>query len=115
VAKNASAGLASDVVIDFAKTLHKEDFTEVKSETLSGLFGVEGPEIFKFNDREEWCLIVDRFATHKGYLPLITNNLSSGEFRILENAEFDMGVNKKRHGGVLPVTEEEYQELAKLL
>ena len=104
-----------NICVDCSTTLKPEDFKEVKSATLSELFGVEGPEIYKMNDREEWCLIVDRFATHKGYLPLITNNLASGEFRILEDSEFDMGVNKKRHGGVLPVTEEEYQELAKLL
>lgn len=104
-----------NICVDCSTTLKPEDFKEVKSVALSELFGVEGPEIYKMNDREEWCLIVDRFATHKGYLPLITNNLASGEFRILEDSEFDMGVNKKRHGGVLPVTEEEYQELAKLL
>lgn len=104
-----------NICVDYSTTLKPEDFKEVKSATLSELFGVEGPEIYKMNDREEWCLILDRFATHKGYLPLITDNLASGEFRILEDAEFDMGANKKRHGGVLPVTEEEYQELAKLL
>lgn len=100
-----------NIVIDFAKTLRKEDFIEVKSKTLSGLFGVEGPEIFRFNDREEWCLIVDRFATHKGYLPLVSSDLSTGEFKILEDSEFDMGVTIKRHGGIIPITEEEYTKL----
>ena len=100
-----------NIVVDFAKTLRKEDFTEVKSETLSALFGVEGPEIFRFNDREEWCLIVDRFATHKGYLPMVSSDLSTGEFRILEDDEFDMGATIKRHGGIIPITEEEYAAL----
>lgn len=100
-----------NICVDFSKTLKPEDFRELKSETLSGLFGVEGPEIYKLNDREEWCLIVDRFASHMGYLPLVTDNLASGEFRILKDAEFDMGVAKKRHGGILPITEEEYQAL----
>lgn len=99
------------VCIDFSKTLHPEDFKEVKSATLNELYGVEGPEIFQFNDRKEWCLVVDRFATGKGYLPLVTDNLASGEFRILEDSEFDMGCTKKRHGGILPITEEEYQKL----
>ena len=101
-----------NICIDFSRTLHPEDFCEIRSESLSGLFGVEGPEIFRFNDREEWCLIVDRFAAHKGYLPLISENLGSGEFRILDDTEFDMGVTVKRHGGVIPVTEEEYQRLS---
>ena len=104
-----------NICIDVSETLNPTDFKELKSTTLSDLFGVEGPEIFKFNDREEWCLVVDRFATHKGYLPLVTDNLACGEFRILDDAEFCMGETIKRHGGILPVTEEEYQALAALL
>lgn len=100
-----------NICVDCSKTLKPEDFAEVQSNTLSNLFGVEGPEIYKMNDREEWCLIVDRFATHMGYLPMITSDLASGEFRIPEDAEFDMGTTRKRHGGILPITEEEYQAL----
>lgn len=99
------------ICIDYSKTLRPEDFREVKSPVLEGLYGVEGPEIFRFNDREEWCLIVDRFATGKGYLPLVTDCLGNGSFRILKDSEFDMGDAKKRHGGILPVTEDEYRIL----
>lgn len=102
---------AKNICVDFSETLRPGDFREVKSETLSGLFGVEGPEIFRFHDRDGWCLIVDRFATHKGYLPLTADDLSSGEFRILDDAEFDMGVTVKRHGGIIPIFEEEYRNL----
>ena len=97
-----------NICVDFSKTLQPDDFVEVRSETLGKLYGVEGPEIFQFNDRKEWCLIVDRFAEGKGYLPLVTDDLAGGSFKILDDNEFDMGVTKKRHGGVLPVTEEEY-------
>ncbi len=100
-----------NICVDFSKTLKPEDFKEVESGVLSNLFGVEGPEIYKLNDREEWCLIVDRFATGKGYMPLVTDNLASGEFRMLEDTEFDMGATKKRHGGILPITEAEYESL----
>lgn len=99
------------IVVDFSKDLNPKAFREVKSTVLSELVGVEGPEIVKFNDREEWCLMVDRFAAGKGYLPLVSSDLAGGEFRILEDAEFDMGVNRKRHGGIIPVTEEEYRKL----
>lgn len=103
------------ICVDAAESLHPKDFREIPSETLSQLPGVEGPEIFRFNDREEYCLIVDRFAEGKGYLPLVTNDLSSGQFRILPEEEFDMGQTKKRHGGILNVTQEEYGRLEKLI
>lgn len=104
-----------NIRVDFSRTLDKDGFTDVHSEVLDDLLGVEGPEIFKFNDREQWCLIVDRFAAGKGYLPLVTEDLASGTFRILEDDAFDMGITKKRHGGIMNITEEEYQKLRTLL
>ena len=104
-----------NICIDFSRTLRPDDFTEVRSEALGNLYGVEGPEIFQFNDRKEWCLIVDRFAEGKGYLPLVTDDLAGGDFKILNDNEFDMGVTRKRHGGILPVTEEEYLILVEKL
>lgn len=98
------------ICVDFGRTLHPEDFHEVKSEALSSLYGVEGPEIFRLG-QGSWCLIVDRFAAGKGYLPLVADRLDSGEFRVLDDSEFDMGVTIKRHGGVIPVTEQEYERL----
>ena len=41
----------------------------------------------------------------------MTDRLDSGEFRILDDSEFDMGVSVKRHGGVIPITAEEYDRL----
>lgn len=100
------------ICIDFSPTLHPEDFREVKSEILSNLYGVEGPEIYRMNgEKGGWCLIVDRFAAGKGYLPLLADRLDTGEFRMLNDGEFDMGVTIKRHGGVIPITEEELEGL----
>ncbi|MDF2936569.1 MAG: glycosyl hydrolase family 43 [Paenibacillaceae bacterium] len=96
-----------NIRVEQGSSLDKDAFTPVNAPVLEALIGVEGPEIFKFNDREEWCLIVDRFATGKGYLPLVTSDLASGEFRVLDDAEFNMGTTKKRHGGVLPITRDE--------
>lgn len=98
--------------VDRSASLRPDSFEELPCEVLDGLFGVEGPEIYKFNDREEWCLIVDRFAEGKGYLPLVTEDLSGGRFRILADGEFDMGQTVKRHGGVMNLTEEEYSRLS---
>lgn len=80
-------------------------------EASTGLTGhdVEGPLIFKFNDREEWCLMVDQYATGKGYLPLRTQNLLSGEFTKLPTSEYSLGSTKKRHGSVIAITREEYE------
>lgn len=101
-----------NIRVDFSASLQPESFTDVQCPVLDELFGVEGPEIFRFNDREEWCLIVDRFAEDKGYLPLVTDRLSGGVFRILNDGEFDMGRTRKRHGGVLNLTEEEFTGLS---
>ena len=83
------------------------NFQEIPSETLSSLFGVEGPECYLLPDQKTWCLIADQFAEGKGYLPLLTDDLSSGKFRILKEKEYALGKTKKRHGGVLAVTDEE--------
>lgn len=100
------------ITMEQSTSLKPETFEPVNSETLSHLFGVEGPEIYQLPDGT-WCLIVDRYAEGKGYLPLISKNLASGEFQRLPEDQFDMGHNKKRHGGILRLTEEEYQNLKK--
>ena len=104
-----------NIRVDFSPSLTGGEFVQVYSPVLDDIFGVEGPEIFKFNDREEWCLIVDQYAIHGGYLPLITKNLASGEFRVLDASEFDMGSTVKRHGGIINITESEYDMLSELL
>ncbi len=101
-----------NIRLEKSKSLEKGSFEPVNCPVLDDLMGVEGPEIFKFNDREEWCLIVDCFAADTGYLPLVSTDIGSGQLRILDNGEYDFGVNKKRHGGILPITEEEYQAVA---
>ena len=114
----------STIMIDKSDSILGE-FTEIESDTLStdaptnpnvGL--LEGPIIFKLNERtadgkEQWCLMGDRFATNRGYYPMITTDLESGEFRMLDDDEFSMPTNvqKYRHGYVMPVTEKEYDAL----
>lgn len=95
-------------------------FTDIPSQTLStdlpkaqGV--VEGPIIFKMNEKSadgktQWCLMVDRYGSGKGYYPLITTNLESGDFTMLDEDEFSMP-STYRHGYVMPVTEKEYDAL----
>lgn len=88
------------------------EFVQIPSPVLAGLTGVEGPEGYLLPDGRTWCLIADRFLAGKGYLPMVTENLASGDFRILSPEQYDMGKTKKRHGGVLRITDEEYERLA---
>lgn len=91
--------------------LEKESFTPVSSELLDHLYGVEGPIAFYLRQRKQWCLMVDRFHEGKGYLPLVTEHPASGRFAILPETEYDMGKTLKRHGGILPITDEEYERI----
>lgn len=102
-----------NIRMDYGKTLDKDAFADISSPVLENLYGVEGPIAFPLEDGAKWCLLVDRYSEGKGYLPLISENILSGKFRILQEDEFDMGVNLKRHGGILPITDEEYQRLKK--
>ncbi|WP_211296428.1 hypothetical protein [Paenibacillus donghaensis] len=56
---------------------------------------------------------MDRFAEKKGYLPLLTSHLESGDFQVLSEESFDLGKTKKRHGRILPITAEEGSHLLK--
>ncbi|MFV0343605.1 MAG: glycoside hydrolase family 43 protein [Anaerocolumna sp.] len=100
-----------NIRVERGTSLAADSFTVMEVPAFKNLTGIEGPEIFKFNDRDEWCLIVDRYATNGGYLPLVTSDLSKGDFRILADDDFFFGHTKKRHGGVINITEEEYERL----
>lgn len=84
----------------------------VPSAALEALEGVEGPECYPLPDGR-YCLIVDRFAAGKGYLPMLCDDLAGGVFTPAE--DYDLGATRKRHGGVLPLTDAEYATLDALL
>lgn len=87
-------------------------FEKIDSPVLAQLQGVEGPEGYLLPDGRTWCLIADQFMAGKGYLPMLADDLSSGDFRILSPDEYDMGKTKKRHGGILQITDEEYESVS---
>ena len=60
---------------------------------------------------QKWCLIADQYHTHKGYTPFLCNDLASGEWEQLSPNQFSMGKRKKRHGGVIKITDEQYNQL----
>ena len=104
------------IVIERCRKLipdEENQFEKVHSELLAGFFGLEGPEVYYIDEIKKWCLIVDQYHTKKGYLPLLCSELSSGEFYIPEEGSYNMGVRKKRHGGVIKITDEEAERLEK--
>lgn len=102
-----------NITMDKCLDLINGPFTPIASEALDNIFGVEGPAAFPINDSDEWCLMVDQFATNGGYMPLFTKDFASGDFRTLKAEEYHMGANKKRHGSILNLTAEEYEQLIK--
>ena len=87
------------------------EFTQIHSEVLERLNGVEGPECFRLPDGR-WCLIADRYSRHSGYFPMIAEDLGSGCFSLPQADSYNMGEKRKRHGGVLELTDGEYERLA---
>lgn len=83
----------------------------VKAPTVESQNGVEAPLIFKLNNENRWCLMLDNYGG-TGYYPLITNNLSGDEleFEILDKSKYQMPGNP-RHGYVLPITDYEYRDI----
>lgn len=101
-----------NIRMDRVKTLNDKNPEKLESEVLDKLDGVEGPQTYQLPDGS-WCLIVDQFALRKGYLPLVRDELGAGDFRILEDHEYDMGELKKRHGSVIKITNQEYHNIKK--
>ena len=104
---------AQVILMEKGENLQRGPYVPIKSEMLEKMEGVEGPAAFQFIGEEKWCLLVDNYKENKGYIPLVTNNLDSGEFIRLPESAYDFGVNKKRHGSVMYLTEEELERLEK--
>jgi hypothetical protein len=79
-----------------------------------GLTGaqVEGPILHQYNNRNEWGIWVDQYASGRGYLPLTTTNLASTSgYRIRGTSEYTLGASRKRHGFISGITQAEYDAL----
>lgn len=76
------------------------DFKRISCPVFEKLKGVEGPEGYLLPEGRSWCVIADQFAEGKGYLPMITEDLSSGDFTILEKKNMILAGRKKTRRGV---------------
>lgn len=100
------------IIVERSQELVSENYESVYSEVLANFYGLEGPEAFYIDDMQKWCLIADQYHAHLGYTPFLCNDLASGEFVQLHNDQFDMGKRKKRHGGILKISDELADKLA---
>ncbi len=68
--------------------------------------------MFKFNDRDEWCVMVDEYGGQtRGYIPFISDDLDKpNNVKALSNNDYIMQDGGK-HGVILPITQEEYDAL----
>lgn len=88
------------------------NYESIESATLSAMEGVEGPQIYQVSDNE-WYLILDQFSKNLGYTILSTNNLNNPDFNLMPEGTYSFGKSMKRHGGVLPISDWEYNRLLK--
>ena len=79
---------------------------------------LEGPEFFEYNDDDRgaaeqlYGLLADQYATGRGYLPFRTTDINSTSSSAWSKAiGVNLGTLKKRHGGIMPITAQEYQRL----
>lgn len=84
------------------------EFTPIDT-NLKDVFGVEGPACFKLKNENKWCLLLDHYAVEKKYFPYYTTDLQAGQFTKREEG-LNIPVDSK-HGGVMPITIEEYDAL----
>lgn len=90
-----------------SKTLDGE-WENVETYTLGKAIGYEGPTIYKMNNENKWCLLLDNYIAKEGYKPFVTDNLAKGDFKPADNFNFS---GKYRHGTVIPITAAEYTAL----
>lgn len=100
------------LILEAGDSLEEESFSQIECETLAGLYGLEGPECYRLPDGR-FCLIADRFAEHKGYMPIIIEDMAHGVMEVAGEDSYDLGRTRKRHGGVMEIADCEYDRLVK--
>ena len=102
--------LKACIIAEYGRDLIEDEFMVIKNKELNDLKGLEGPQCYQLPNGK-WCLIVDQFAASKGYLPMIIEDLKNAKVRVLSENEYHFGITKKRHGGVIKISNEEYKAL----
>ncbi|MDW5324374.1 RICIN domain-containing protein [Plantactinospora sp. KLBMP9567] len=69
----------------------------------------EGPLVFKSNTENRWYLYIDEYGG-RGYIPFTTTDLATGQWSMVSGYTMP---GRPRHGTVLPLTQAEYDGLAR--
>ncbi len=92
--------------------IHDEEFEKLMSE-LPNPGSYEAATTYIFPDGK-WCLMLDFFGCERekmGYVPFVSDSVGDMNFRMCkEDFSFPYGF---KHGGVLEITDEEYERLKK--
>ncbi|WP_026493717.1 family 43 glycosylhydrolase [Butyrivibrio sp. XPD2002] len=97
-------------ILETASSLTGE-WTRIPSSFLNENQWVEGGTIFKFNNENKWCMLLDNFGGG-GYYPCLTTDIGSGSFTRVEKGEYSFP-STMRHGTVIGITDEEYKAIEK--
>jgi len=83
------------------------------SNCLETFNGSEGPTMFKFNDQEAWCILIDEYAVSnaRGYIPFITYDLDEPNSVKMPGNDTYIMPDAAKHGTVISITQEEYDAL----
>lgn len=94
-------------------------FDKIPQSTLDGLKGeyYEGATMFKFIDRDEWCVMIDHYAgsSKPRYEPFVTTDLSEENSitKMPQGTYGREGGDVGCHGGMIPITVDEYNRMVK--
>ncbi len=91
---------------------HFEKISQKDMEKYSGAF--EGATLFKFIDRDEWCVMIDNYGDMSvRYEPYLTTDLSEPDSiqKAAKGTYGRTGGDVGTHGGMIPITVEEYNTL----
>lgn len=98
----------------FANESTGNHFKYIKQSNMEKYAGAyEGSTMFKFNDRDEWCVMIDFYGNNNvRYEPYITRDLSKeNSITKVTSGYGRTGGDVGCHGGMIPITAKEYNTL----
>lgn len=90
---------------------HFQKISQSNMEAMAGAY--EGATMFRFIDRDEWCVMIDFYGNNSvRYEPYVTYDLSEPDsITKVESGYGRTGGDVGCHGGMIPVTVKEYNTL----